>query len=324
LRAPSIAELHSGQFQGFPGATDPCSAPRQGMQREQGTPVDAVCDALGVPDDMFDARVQQLVIGGGNPDLKPETAKILTVGLVIEPRVLENFTAAVDYFNIGVDQSISAVGVNGILASCYPSTGGAPELCERITRVSTGEIQFIDDRQINIGGERMDGLDFSLSYQRQTRVGQLGLRGDATWLHKFDRTLTGNHVVHAKGTYDLGVYSDLRANVGASWTRDALSAGLTVRFINGFRECENNSCTVREEGAPEPIYREVKDYSALDASVAYDWETRLGTATARLGVNNLFDAKPAYVANAFEAHSDPTAYDFMGRYFYLRLSYRYD
>jgi iron complex outermembrane receptor protein len=323
-RAPSIAELHSGQFEGFPSATDPCSAPRQGMQREQGTPIDAVCDAQGVPDEMYDPRAQQLAIGGGTPDLKPETAKVLTVGLVIEPRGIENFTAAVDYFNIGVDQSIAAVGASTILASCYPSAGGEPELCEHVTRFPTGEIQLIDDRQTNLRGERMDGLDLSLSYQRQTRVGQLGLRGDATWLHKLDRTVTSRNIVHAKGTYDLGVYSDLKANVGASWTRDALSAALTMRFINGFRECENNSCTVREEGAPAPIYREVKDYSAIDASVAYDWETRLGTTTARLGVNNLFDTKPAYIANALEAHSDPAAYDFMGRYFYMRLSYRYD
>jgi outer membrane receptor protein involved in Fe transport len=324
FRAPSIAELHSGRFDGYPGATDPCSAPRQGPQREQGTPVDAVCDAQGVPDNLFDPRLQQLAIGGGNPELKPETAKILTVGLVIEPRALENFTAAVDYFHIGVDQSIAAVGANGILASCYPSTGGASELCERITRFPTGEISSIDDRQTNIDGDRMGGLDISLSYQRQTALGQLGLRGDATWLHKFDRTLSSGNIVRAKGTYDLGVYSDLKANVGASWARDALSAALTVRFINGFKECENNTCTVREEGAPELVYRQVKDYAAFDASVAYDWETRIGTATARLGVNNLFDAKPPYIANAFLASSDPTAYDFIGRSFYLRLSYQYD
>jgi outer membrane receptor protein involved in Fe transport len=40
-------------------------------------------------------------------------------------------------------------------------------------------------------------------------------------------------------------------------------------------------------------------------------------------VNNVFDAKPAYIANGFTAGSDPTAYDYMGRYFYMRLSYNY-
>jgi outer membrane receptor protein involved in Fe transport len=58
-------------------------------------------------------------------------------------------------------------------------------------------------------------------------------------------------------------------------------------------------------------------------NVVYDWEMKAGTATAQLGVNNVFDAKPAYIANGFLAGSDPTAYDFMGRYMYLRLSYNY-
>jgi outer membrane receptor protein involved in Fe transport len=167
-------------------------------------------------------------------------------------------------------------------------------------------------------------MDFSLSYQRQTRVGRLGLRGDATWLQKFDRRLNSRDLIRARGTYDLGVNSDLKANVGASWSRDALSAGLTLRFINGFKQCANNNCGAGEEGAAEPVSRQVKDYSAIDASVAYEWRTRLGPATARLGVNNLFDAKPAFIANGLTAASDPTAYDFMGRYFYMRLSYRYD
>jgi len=324
FRAPSLAELYAGPFDSFPRATDPCSAPRQGMLREQGTPVDAVCDAQGIADDLFDSRAQQLAIGGGNPELEPETARILTVGLAFEPRFLEGFTATADYFNIGVDQAIAAPGADAILESCYPSEGGASELCERINRFPTGEIAFIQDGQTNLGGDRLGGMDLSLSYQRQTQVGRLGLRGDATWLHKFDRRLNSRDLIQARGTYDLGVNSDLKANVSASWSRDALSAGLTLRFINGFKECQNNNCGARAEGTAEPVSRQVKDYSAIDASVAYEWQTRLGPATARLGVNNLFDARPAFIANGFTAASDPTAYDFMGRYFYMRLSYRYD
>jgi hypothetical protein len=67
----------------------------------------------------------------------------------------------------------------------------------------------------------------------------------------------------------------------------------------------------------------VSDYYATDVNVAYDWDMTKGRATAQLGVNNLFDTRPAYVANGFTAGSDPTAYDYMGRYVYVRLSYDY-
>jgi outer membrane receptor protein involved in Fe transport len=42
-----------------------------------------------------------------------------------------------------------------------------------------------------------------------------------------------------------------------------------------------------------------------------------------LGVNNLFDVAPAVVANGFLASSDAATYDYMGRYFYVRLTYNY-
>jgi outer membrane receptor protein involved in Fe transport len=325
FRAPSVAELYSGSFDGFPRATDPCSAAKQGDSRPQGTPVDTVCDSQGVPDDMYDPRVQQLAIGGGNPDLKPETAKILTVGIVLEPQMaaLKDVTATVDYFNIAVDEAIAAVGTDTILNSCYPSSGGSPQYCERISRFPTGEIDRILDPQSNVGGDKTSGLDFNVRYQPQTSFGRVGVSLDATYLANFDRRLASGNIVKAKGTYDLGVYTDWKAILGLNWANGPLAAGANIRWINGFKECQENSCTVQEEGAVEPPSRQVSDYYSTDVNVAYDWEMKAGTATAQLGVNNLFDAKPAYVANGFTAGSDPTAYDYMGRYMYLRLSYNY-
>ena len=148
----------------------------------------------------------------------------------------------------------------------------------------------------------------------------------ATWLQKFDRELAGGKVIRAKGNYDLnGVYTDWRANVGLSWARDALAAGLNMRFINGFKECQFNDCQVdsSDPEAVEPISRMVRDYYTFDANVAYDLELKSGTAGAQLGVNNLFNTKPALVANGFLASSDASTYDYMGRYFYLRLTYNY-
>jgi iron complex outermembrane receptor protein len=96
-----------------------------------------------------------------------------------------------------------------------------------------------------------------------------------------------------------------------------------MRFINGFKECEFNACNVTDPEAPAPLFRDVRDYYAFDASVMYDLETKAGTITSQLGVNNLFDADPAIVANGFLASSDAATYDYMGRYFFLRLTYNY-
>ena len=40
-----------------------------------------------------------------------------------------------------------------------------------------------------------------------------------------------------------------------------------------------------------------------------------------LGVNNVFNQPPAVIFNGLLGTSDFTAYDFMGRYMYLRISH---
>jgi iron complex outermembrane recepter protein len=318
FRAPSVNELFLGQADSFPGVKDPCS------NRTQGTPRDAACDAQGVPDNLSDDRAQQKARIGGNAALDPETAKILTVGMVLQPQFFKDVTATVDFYSISVDNAITSVGSDVILASCYPdATGATPQYCDRIRRDAQGFIIDIADPLSNVGGDKTNGLDFSLRYTPQTPIGRVGLNLDATYLGKFDRTLAGGKVIRGKNAYDLGVYTDWRANVGATWARDALSAGVNMRFINGFKECEFNACNVDDEDAAAPRFRTVEDYYTFDANVAYDWETKIGTAGAQFGVNNLFNRKPAVVANGFLASSDAATYDYMGRYFYLRLSYNY-
>ncbi len=318
FRAPSVNELYLGQTDSFVQVKDPCS------DREQGSAVDAACDAQGVPDNLSDPGTQQRTLLGGNAALKPETANIVTVGVVLEPRFLKDVTATVDYYNISVGQSITNLGTDVILNSCYPTAGGTtPQYCDLVHRGSNGLISYVNDPLTNVGGDKTGGVDISLRYTPQTPYGRFGFTGDATWLQKFDRTLAGGTVLHAKGNYDLQeVHTPWVAIVGASWARDALSASTRMRFVEGFQECQNNDCQLKDGAAP-PISRQVSNYYTFDANVGYDLQTKLGNVSTQLGVNNVFNARPAVVYNGFLASSDATTYDYMGRYFYVRLSYNY-
>jgi hypothetical protein len=43
-----------------------------------------------------------------------------------------------------------------------------------------------------------------------------------------------------------------------------------------------------------------------------------------VGMNNVFDASPPFIANAFEANTDPTGgYDIVGRFLYARLQHTF-
>ena len=60
----------------------------------------------------------------------------------------------------------------------------------------------------------------------------------------------------------------------------------------------------------------------MTATPATIWRRdRAGRATFQVGVNNVFDATPPLVYNAAAANSDASAYDFIGRMFYVRVAH---
>ena len=64
-------------------------------------------------------QVRQL--SGGNPNLTEEDAETLTVGIVVEPEMIEGLTFSVDYFDIEIEDAIAAFGggANNVLTTCY-------------------------------------------------------------------------------------------------------------------------------------------------------------------------------------------------------------
>jgi outer membrane receptor protein involved in Fe transport len=317
FRAPNVGELYLGALDSFPNVNDPCS------NRTQGTPLDAACDAQGVPDDFVDDRAQIPTRGGGNASLQPETARSFTIGAVLVPRWLKDVELTVDYYNIDVTNAIQSVSADVILASCYPAGGGTAAYCDRIHRNAEGAIRNIDDPLSNVGGDRISGVDFQVDYSPQTPIGAVGVTLNLNYLGYFDRTLANGRVINAKGIYDLSlVLPEWKGNIGLRYGYEGWSGMLTVRWLDSFRECKDNACMQTDPNAPPPRTRTVSAYAAADLNLGY----RLGhpggsTTNFAFGVNNLFDATPAYVVNGYTAASDTSAYDFMGRYFYLRLAH---
>ena len=49
-------------------------------------------------------------------------------------------------------------------------------------------------------------------------------------------------------------------------------------------------------------------------------KSKAGTTRMTVGVNNLLNQKPSLIYIGFAGDSDASTYDYMGRYFYARLS----
>ena len=124
IRAPNVGELFGGQSIGFPGAVDPCNNPPGAGVNAAG--LTATCLASGVPAGQIGSgniqpNAQIPAIFGGNPNLSEETSTSWTVGLVLQPSFAPGLTITADYFNIEIEDAVSAFagGLNNALDLCF-------------------------------------------------------------------------------------------------------------------------------------------------------------------------------------------------------------
>jgi outer membrane receptor protein involved in Fe transport len=342
FRAPSIGELYSGQQDSFPAVTDPCSAATQGADRPQGTAVDLACDADGVPNNHFDDSKQLRSRVGGNPNLKPETANIFTAGLVVEPRFLKDFSLTVDYYNVAVNQAIDTIGEDIILSSCYPAAAGVEaQYCDYINRdPGSHTITSIFNPLNNVGGSFTSGVDVGARFEPETPMGRFLFDADVAWLGSFDNLFSGTAstkygtgtLYEGKGNYDLGVHPEWVGNAGITWAMDPIRVGVRGRMIGPYKECADSDgyaaggggiCHQDDPSDPPPYSRIVQPYFIMDANASWTLNSGLGASTISAGVNNLLNTEPARVYNGFTSNSETSAYDYMMRYFYARITHKF-
>jgi outer membrane receptor protein involved in Fe transport len=320
FRAPSVGELFQGRSDSFPSVEDPCDTtpPSSDMPITLSPQVAQQCAREGVPADASFGTSQQRASVGGNPDLEPETAKVITSGIVFEP--MKGLGLTLDYWRIAIDNSIVALEPAVILSNCYQH--GLQSYCDQIQRDPvTHAISYIQDPINNVGGLSTSGLDFSLAYSYKNAAGQFrhALEGTYTFAYDVDTGELADdgktQVLHGKGYYDLGVLPNIKFNVFTTWQHPSgFGAGFNARFINSFFECDTDNCN-----DPANARRTVPKYLTADVFTDYAMKTAAGTTRVGLGVNNIANKNPPIIY-VNSPNSDASAYDFMGRYFYLRLS----
>jgi outer membrane receptor protein involved in Fe transport len=322
FRAPSISELYLGNAQGFPVARDPCTDLTAASPE-----LAAQCRANGVNGNgSNDPRTQIISLLGGKPDLKPESANIFTMGVVLEPQAVSNLTATVDYYNVFVNHAIGTKGVPSTLASCFPGAGGTPDpaACALIHRDTNGRILFIDDRNQNLGWDKTAGFDLAIRWFLPTSMGRFGADFDGTYLATFNRKMGDGTVVHGAGNFDLFALPRIKANVGANWAGGAWGAGAGAHFIGSFKECAASDGTssgglcYQNESLGS---RQVGTNTTINVHGTYQLTSAAGKTSVIVGVNNVFDQRPQYVYASILANSDAMLYDFLGRSFYARLTH---
>jgi iron complex outermembrane recepter protein len=132
-------------------------------------------------------------VSGGNPNLEEETAKTFTIGVVLQPRFLPGLTLSVDYWDIEIEDAISAVSANDIVNNCYDTvTFPDNQYCGLFTRNrDTTSPQFLGfnflrQTQVNFGAIEGSGYDFTGRYQFNLGDHEFALTASGTYMNELD------------------------------------------------------------------------------------------------------------------------------------------
>jgi outer membrane receptor protein involved in Fe transport len=340
FRAPSIAELYLGNKETDPAATDPCA---DLTNASSGTRTR--CANSGVTGNgSGDTGLQELTRTGGTATLKPERAAAYTAGLVFQPQVVRNLSLTLDYFHIDIYDAIGITGTANLLNGCY--IGGIDQYCSLVVRNNDGTIAYVNDFYQNIGRITTSGVDFAIRYALPTDYGRFAFGFDGSYLASYDITLalrSGDAVISGRDKYDAGSFGALpkfKATAGLDWSLGGFIAGVTGRFVNSFEECSNpfdpstaqggicdrinvDPITQRTTVSPNLDKRRVESFYQLDLHAGYTLRSTLGTTTFFAGILNVTDKAPPYIYSAALANSDPSTYDYVGRYVYGRIQHRF-
>ncbi|MEN0077976.1 MAG: TonB-dependent receptor [Pseudomonadota bacterium] len=187
-RAPALFELFLGDQTSFLGQAgiDACI----NWQDSTNENIRANCAADGIPPDFGGgASSAEIITGGGADVLEAETSDASTVGVIWTPEIVD-FSIAVDYFDISVNEQVAQLGAASIIGGCYGSNNFPNAFCDLFVRNGADDpfaafaIDTVNDSFLNVNEQVTRGIDITARYEQSFDFGDFLTEIQAT------RTLT--------------------------------------------------------------------------------------------------------------------------------------
>jgi len=326
VRAPNLSDLYTPLGQNYSLISDPCSA----RNINQGSSTRAQnCHDDGVPAGYDYVYTSSLpFLSGGNPNLKVEKSDSYTLGGVYEPPFLPGLSISADYYNITVNNVITAPSAQDIINTCYDAASIDNQFCALFARYQgtgtgpNGEIpgQILANSlqvvPLNYAKLKVSGIDFDVEYHHHIgNIGTLSVQGIYTLAMKNNSYLDPtdpNREEHDLQTLGLPKHAfniDTALKTGPftiDYKLRYLDKMLTSSYEDFFnvqgRPAENQDA-YSPEWYPATWYHDIR--LGIDATEKFNFY---------LGVDNVFNTLPPYGLTG--AGFGSGIYDNVGRTFY--------
>ena len=282
-----------------------------------------------------------------NPDLKPEVARMATLGFVFEP--VRGYNLSVDYWNIKRRNEIGLKSNDELLAaeaSQPPGTINRLGLAQEPTftsvdgtnaaalqqqyGVTTGALASINGMFENVARTKTSGVDIGAMARIPTGIGRLDLGLNATYLISLYSYFS---------TRDNGSYGDnLAGQYGYSRTKANFTAALqSGNFNNMLRFVWNSPTTLKQEYYDDQYDAAaceergwIKSQCRIASYVRTDYNVSwsgIKNLTLSANVRNLFNHRPPLDLRALDSDGGGVIPqdidDVRGREFRLTLEYKF-
>ena len=331
FRAPTLGDTFGGGQQSFDTFLDPCdtrfgeasrdpavlarcmqagtSASYRQLNQAQ-TPISSVGGTQGLT---------AFMSGAGNSFLQPETAVTKTLGFVYSPSFLPGFTGSLDWYNIKVENRITAISATYVANQCYIQ--GNADFCSVIKRDPiTGQISALARGNANLGEMETEGFDVALQYRLpRTQYGQFSVRNETSYVDKFrTRSSSANEWNNYAGEY---LYNRVKSNTTVDWTLGNWNATWGMRYYSPVKDqCWDTGieCNMPDFKATWGTGANKLGSTAYhDVSVGYktSWNGRI-----LVGINNVLNKEPRIVYNTQASAASVDADMPLERFFYVRYN----
>jgi len=305
FKAPTLGELFLGRSFGVNRAVDTttCNAVTADPGSTQAD-IDNACRILEVRS-----------VSGGNPELETESSENWGVGLVFEPT--DNWSIAVDYYNIEVTDKIGSLSTQEILNN----EADFPELVTRIAgSVTCRNGCEVRSNNQNLFEENGSGIDLSTRFDWELGSGAVVADIRLAYLLEHERQTSAVQPL----CDDTGTTSEpeWRANGQLGYQAADWSTTVLFRYIGdtedlpGGRDSANFSCDVN----PASPIQKVDSYLEIGLRGTYNFGD---SAELSAGIINLTDEEPPFseVASGAWPWFDQSLYDARGTRYYVTMTY---
>ena len=333
VRVPSIFELFlpgTSSFVEF-DPPEPCSVDSDQRKGPDAPRVETLCVEQGMPAELLPdySASEILTTFAGNPDLEPETADTVTVGIIVRPGLeapwVRDLQFTIDWYRIELDNVVTYVDTATSVLNCFdpvynPGYAADNYWCTLFARDSaTGEVVGAVDTFYNLATSMTSGVDFQLDWSLPVGPGELGVGWYVGWLDKFELQTTSDVPADQfAGTIGgfAGSYPEWKwlTNLRYAW-RD-LDVGLSWQYVDSTIDTSRSFFKTTDYKVPH------RDYFNIDAGYSFNggW---LDGVTFRAGVENVTDEQPPIFPQWSNANTDSSQFDVLGRRYFVTMALQF-